>query len=240
MATVVSGVSYGLYSLGKRYVMPLVAPPTPEKLEQDKKSIEEQFDRAFSLVEQLAKDTEDLKKAEQQRTDRLDGALSELETVMTDLKAANRRREDDAQRVRDEVQALKDSIPKAMNNQKDLTDNRLREINGELASLKTLVTQRMNSNPVSAPINPLRTPSATPTTTGPAAASKPDGPAEGASTSAKESPRPAARPGSGLSSGNTGAKASIPAWQMALANQNEGASSTGKSAKVEDEASASS
>jgi peroxin-14 len=220
--------------------MPLVAPPTPEKLEQDKKSIEEQFDRAFSLVEQLAKDTEDLKKAEQQRTDRLDGALSELETVMTDLKAANRRREDDAQRVRDEVQALKDSIPKAMNNQKDLTDNRLREINGELASLKTLVTQRMNSNPVSAPINPLRTPSATPTTAGPAAASKPDVPADGASTPAKESPRPAARPGSGLSSGNTGAKASIPAWQMALANQNEGASSTSKSAKVEDEASASS
>ena len=40
-------------NMRQRYVYPLVAPPTPEKLEQDKKSIEEQFDRAFSLVEQL-------------------------------------------------------------------------------------------------------------------------------------------------------------------------------------------
>jgi peroxin-14 len=47
----------------------LVAPPTPERLEQDKKTIDEQFEKAFSLVDQLAKDTEALKAAEQQRTD---------------------------------------------------------------------------------------------------------------------------------------------------------------------------
>lgn len=129
----------------QRYVYPLVAPPTPERLEQDKKSIEEQFYRAFALVEQLAKDTEALRSAERQRTEKLDSALADLEATMADVKAANRRREDDGQRIRDEVQALKDAIPKAMDSQKKMADGRLAEISSELASLKTLVKQRMTA-----------------------------------------------------------------------------------------------
>ncbi|KAL6404657.1 uncharacterized protein AUP68_11482 [Ilyonectria robusta] len=241
MATVVSGVSYGLYSLGKRYVYPLVAPPTPEKLEQDKKSIEEQFDRAFTLVEQLAQDTEDLKKAEQERTEKLDSAISELETVMTDLKAANRRREDDSQRIRDEVQSLKDAIPKALDNQKQLTDDRLKEINSELTSLKTLVSQRMAPSSTPAPISSpsfLRgtsgsvTPapatsivatSATPATNGEKSA---EAASSAPTTPAVTTPVPkttgshfnrASTAGLGSSTG----KASIPAWQMAMAKQND-------------------
>src|SRR5262245_31828550 len=124
----------------------MIAPPTPERLEQDKKSIEEQFDKAFALVEKLASDTEKLKAAEQERTERLDTALSELETVIRDLKSGNRRREDDAQRLRDEVKSLKDAVPRAMESQKDLTDSRLKEVNSELVSLKTLVS-RMNAGP---------------------------------------------------------------------------------------------
>ena len=212
--------------------MPIVAPPTPEKLEQDKKSIEEQFDRAFSLVDQLSKDTEDLKKAEQERTERLDTALSDLEAVMSDLKSANRRREDDAQRMRDEVQALKDAIPKALNTQKDLTDNRLREINNELGSLKTLVSQRINSAPAPTP-NPIRPTNAnfvsTPT---PAPASKQASVVDEATENAPSATSPVVevpkslaqsnfnRTPSSRANGSTG-KASIPAWQMAFANQNE-------------------
>lgn len=220
--------------------MPIVAPPTPEKLEQDKKSIEEQFDRAFSLVEQLSKDTEELKKAEHERTERLDTAMSDLESVMSDLKSANRRREDDAQRLRDEVQALKDAIPKALNTQKDLTDNRLREINNELGSLKTLVSQRINSAPAT-PATPAP-PAPTPRTLNgnlpvPVSASKQATVADEAAEK-PATPSPAVEPptslaqstfnrtssargsGSGSGSGSTG-KASIPAWQMAFTNQNQ-------------------
>ncbi|KAM0426673.1 hypothetical protein ACHAPT_007989 [Fusarium lateritium] len=240
MATVVSGVSYGVYSLGKRYIYPLVAPPTPEKLEQDKKSIEEQFDRAFTLVEQLAKDTESLKAAEKERTEKLDTAIADLETVMTDLKAANRRREDDADRIRDEVQSLKAAIPKALENQKGVTDERLREINTELTSLKTLVSQRMTTS-ASTPSTSssfLRGTSGS-TTTGvgststPAAstpAAKTNGEKTGAESStttpAAEIPKPSFpsaplvnRSSSPLA--NMTGKKSIPAWQMAMANQND-------------------
>ncbi|KAK2004939.1 hypothetical protein LX36DRAFT_665235 [Colletotrichum falcatum] len=225
MATVVGGVSYGAYTLAKRYVYPLIAPPTPERLEQDKKSIEEQFDKAFGLVEQLAKDTEELKAAEQNRTEKLDTALADLESIMQELRSANTRREIETQRVKDDVQILKDSIPKAMNTQKDLTDSRLKEVNSELTSLKTLITQRMNAAS-SATTNHLRT--------GGTAASASSGPNRPATTGSdnqaastevaanSDTPKTIGPPTHNRPSpfsGATGAKASIPAWQMAMANK---------------------
>lgn len=243
MATVVGGVSYGLFSLGKRYIYPLVAPPTPDRLEQDKKSIDEQFERTFTLVEQLAQDTEALKAAEQERTERLDTALGELESVLTELKSANRRRDDEAQRVRDDVQGLKDAVPRALNNQKDLTDTRLREVNAELKSLKTLITQRMNPTATSNSVGNYLRPSsgnATPASV-PAlstSAVTPIGGSEnaghvngnGKAASVEDEPKFPEYTSSGLgrnspfSSGMSGAaKASIPAWQMMAA---KGASSS--------------
>ncbi|ROT34905.1 hypothetical protein SODALDRAFT_73460 [Sodiomyces alkalinus F11] len=232
MATVVGGVSYGAYALAKRYVYPLIAPPTPERLEQDKKSIEEQFDKAFSLVEQLAKDTEALKAAERERTERLDGALSDFEAVINEIKSANRRRDDEAQRIRDDVGNLKDGIPRAMDSQKDLTDQRLREINAELTSLKALISQRMQSAPTpsaSSNVNGFpQTTSATAATPSPMAGKQATvsvespTPSAAASPAAGDAPNPLLARGLGL--GNTGAKASIPAWQMAMVSKGSGSS----------------
>lgn len=212
---------------------PLIAPPTPERLEQDKKSIDEQFEKTFALVEQLAKDTEALKAAERERTERLDGALSELETVINDLKLANRRRDDEAQRMRDDVQNLKDSIPRALNNQKDLTDMRLREVNAELKSLKTLITQRMNptatSTSVSNYLRPGGSGNATPSS--PAATPAPAAENAAATEAGKEEAKPTyqdylsnANRSSPFSSGMQ-SKASIPAWQM-MASKSAGSSSS--------------
>ena len=36
----------------KRYVYPMIAPPTTPQLEQDKKAIDGSFERAFSLLDQ--------------------------------------------------------------------------------------------------------------------------------------------------------------------------------------------
>ena len=220
----------------QRYVYPLVAPPTPERLEQDKKTIDEQFEKAFSLVDQLAKDTEELKAAEHQRTERLDTALSELETVITELKSSNRRRDDDAQRVRDDVQDLKDAIPTALDKQKESTDVRLKEVNTELKSLKTLITQRMNPSAATAAPAPntssyLR-PSGGNAAGGPtSSAPSTPAPATAESVDIKTNGKAAEEPkkqdyqdyaaslnrSSPFSSGAPAAKASIPAWQMAMA-----------------------
>lgn len=160
---------------------------------------------------------------------------------MTELKAANRRREDDAQRIRDEVQGLKDAIPRAMNNQKEQTDNRLVEINTELTSLKTLVSQRMNANSnVSASSGYFRGTNGSSgvngagatsgTTSPPAVAASPstENTAETKSETKSEAPKSASQNRFNRSSGSAG-KASIPAWQMAMAGS--AGSSSGKEAE---------
>ncbi len=145
MATVMGGVGYGLYFTAKRYILPLVQPPTQPQLEQDKASIDESFKRAFDLLEQLNTDTTALKASEEARTTRLDNALADVESVLSGLKESSRKQNDDNRRIEDDVRGLRDLIPKALDSQKESTDNRLRELSTELKSLKTLIGNRMNA-----------------------------------------------------------------------------------------------
>jgi peroxin-14 len=145
MATVMGGVGYGLYFTAKRYILPVISPPTAPQLEQDKASIDESFKRAFDLLEQLNTDTTALKASEEARTSRLDNALGEVESVLSSLKESSRRHNDDNRRIEDDVRGLRDLIPKALDAQKEANDNRLKELSTELKSLKTLVGNRMSA-----------------------------------------------------------------------------------------------
>lgn len=146
MATVVGGASYGLYMLANRYIRPLIAPPTPPQLEQDKTAIDEQFNKAFTLIDTLAEDTTKLKEAEEARTKRLDTAIAEIETIVADLKTANQRREDDSRRMEGEIKSMRDSLPRAIDSVKEGSEKQLKELSTELSSLKALMSNRMGSN----------------------------------------------------------------------------------------------
>ncbi|KAL9078548.1 MAG: hypothetical protein Q9157_002539 [Trypethelium eluteriae] len=143
MATVMGGVSYGVYFVAKRYIAPLIAPPTPPQLETDKASLDASFARAFTLIEQLSTDTAALKASEEARTQRLDTALGELESVIGEFKEGSRRREEEGRRLGDEVRGLKDLVPRALEAQGKEKDERLRELGTELKSLKTLMGNRV-------------------------------------------------------------------------------------------------
>lgn len=160
MATVMGGVGYGLYFTAKRYILPIISPPTAPQLEQDKASIDESFKRAFDLLEQLNTDTQALKESEEARTSRLDNALGEVESVLASLKESSKRQGDDNRRIEDDVRGLRDLIPKALDAQKEANDTRLKELSTELKSLKTLVGNRMSA-PAPAPA-PTPRPTSTP------------------------------------------------------------------------------
>ncbi|KAF2828487.1 hypothetical protein CC86DRAFT_404399 [Ophiobolus disseminans] len=245
MATVMGGVGYGLYFTAKRYIAPLIKPPTPPQLEQDKASIDESFKRAFDLLEQLNTDTSALKASEEARTTRLDNALGEVESVLVSLKESSKRQGDDNRRIEDDVRGLRDLIPKAMDAQKESTDTRLRELSTELKSLKTLVGNRMSapaarpSAPTSSyygttqPQSPAQTPNVNGTSgtstpapqpsSAPTPAEQTNGTstteAQGSSTPAASTPA-AEKPAPSLYSRPSG-RAAIPAWQMAAQKKSE-------------------
>jgi peroxin-14 len=244
MATVMGGVGYGLYFTAKRYIAPLIQPPTPPQLEQDKASIDESFKRAFDLLEQLNTDTTALKASEEARTSRLDNALGEVESVLASLKESSKRQGDDNRRIEDDVRGLRDLIPKAMDAQKETTDNRLRELSTELKSLKTLVGNRMSAGPArpSTPTpsyygqNQSQSPAPTPNVNGTSGTSTPapqtssapapseqtngtsTSEAKGSTTTSTPTTERAAPSSYGRASGG---RAAIPAWQMAAQKKSE-------------------
>lgn len=248
MATVMGGVGYGLYFTAKRYVLPLIQPPTQPQLEQDKASVDESFKRAFDLLEQLNTDTSALKASEEARTTRLDDALGEVESVLASLKESSKRQGDDNRRIEDDVRGLRDLIPKALDSQKEATDNRLKELSTELKSLKTLMGNRMGSStprpqstsgyygagqPTSAAQTPnvngttaAATPAPQPSST-PASSEQTNGTsttetqANGSVTPASASTPSAEKPSPSYSSRMPTGRAAIPAWQMAAAKKNE-------------------
>lgn len=257
MATVMGGVGYGLYFTAKRYILPVISPPTAPQLEQDKASIDDSFKRAFDLLEQLNTDTAALKASEEARTSRLDDALGEVESVLASLKESSKRQGDDNRRIEDDVRGLRDLIPKALDAQKEANDNRLKELSTELKSLKTLIGNRMSA-PAPAPVprapttpyygssaNGTSTPAATattqpasteqPTSTPPAASSAmPGGASTGAANGTASAPTPAAEPKPVQSWRGSAGRAAIPAWQMAAAKKSEEAKKdTSESGTVE-------
>ncbi|KAI5309021.1 peroxisomal membrane protein pex14 [Ascosphaera atra] len=121
------------------YITPLIAPPTPPQLQQDKEDIDEQFNKAFALIDQLTSDTASLKEAEETRSEKLDSALREVESVTSDLRSSSRRRDDDLRRISEEIRNLKDAIPKAIEGERKGHERRLTELGTELKSLKQQV-----------------------------------------------------------------------------------------------------
>jgi len=239
MATVVGGASYGLYVLAQRYIKPLIAPPTPPQLEQDKAAIDEQFNKAFALIDTLASDTTALKEAEEARTQRLDNAIGDIESIVADLKAANMRREDDARRMETEIKSMKDSLPRSIDSVKDASERQLKELSTELASLKLLMGNRIGSASNFSPPIPRPQPGTLPSTSTPTTAATPSTEsAPGAPPvarqpssygSTQQSPYPAGtsvpvaspamRPVSAAPFAGSSNKAAIPAWQMAAQNK---------------------
>ncbi|PBP20656.1 peroxin 14 [Diplocarpon rosae] len=236
MATVMGGVGYGLYFVAKRYVYPIIAPPTAPQLEQDKKAIDESFEKAFALLDQLAKDTEALKTSEQARTDRLDAAMADVEDVVRSLKVSSAAREEDSRRMGDEVRGLRNMIPQALDAQKENTDSRLRELNTELRSLKTLMSQRLNPTsstatnvygrapglapPIAPSVGPSTATNGSTTSGSPVTDMTIPKPALVGNTSGTESVASIQnRSASAFNTGAPAGKASIPSWQLAAANK---------------------
>lgn len=175
-----------------------------------------------------------------------------MESVIHDLKLSNSRKETESVRISDEIRGLKDLIPKALEGQKESTDNRLKELNSELKSLKMLMGQRMNppATPTTSSPSSYRNPAASAAAANPSASGSDTSAVTAPSNSTSDSviPKPAAvssaagteavaslqgRSASPISAGIPPGRAAIPAWQMAAATKGSSSTSDVKSESKE-------
>jgi peroxin-14 len=240
MATVSCGVAYGVYEVARRYVLPLIVPPTPSSLEADKEALEAEFARTEALVEQMQKDTQEIKESEAKRREEFSKMIQDAYETIEHLKNQSEQRESDMKLIKSHVESVKESLPKALERNRSLQDQALKDLQNELRSLKQLVQNRVNrgvpsvppasSVPSSIPTAPSvpstvsgsqPRPAASITTSQPASSPAASGPAaSGPAASVSVPPAPAT---TSNSSGGAGTSPSprpgIPAWQLAAANK---------------------
>ena len=255
MATVAGGVSYAMYWTARRWIYPLIAPPTPEQLEQDKASIDASFDKTFALLEQLSTDTQELKDAESSRKERLDRALAEVESVVSKMKEANEHRESEAKRWGREMEEIREQIPQAIQREKEGTEGKLKDLAVEMKSLKTLVANRMGQPQRASPSLQQQAPNGVNGVvngtgggggSGAAVPATPPADTTGAGVNGSvveenaEKPAPASTlperssTGSAFAGRTLGGKAHIPAWQLAAKKKAEDAKKEKEAANGQD------
>ncbi|KAK9362749.1 peroxisomal membrane anchor protein conserved region-domain-containing protein [Lipomyces starkeyi] len=214
MATASVGVTYGLYVLAKRYVMPLILPPTPAALEADKEAVSAEFARAEELLQKLQSETEALKEAEKRRVESVDEAVEELHKVIEEANTQLESREREMRQLQAEIENIRNELPKYLDRTAEGHKQDLFDIQAEIKSLKQILSNRLRS-PVNAP------------TVGSSLGAEQ---ANGSSVSIPPTPASTLKPPS---------RASIPAWQLAAASKfkapepsNEDANSSSGSSEV--------
>ncbi|CCG82272.1 putative Peroxisomal membrane anchor protein [Taphrina deformans PYCC 5710] len=145
MAVVSGGFSWAVYFLAKRYVIPLMSPPTSTQLETDKESISAQFDQVQEMLSILQKETEEIKAYGSDQNKKVETALSSVDEAVQEMKTKTERRENDIRRLGLEMDQLRELLPKAIDSVKTAQNDALADLNGELRSLKTLLQNRIKA-----------------------------------------------------------------------------------------------
>ncbi|KAK6459061.1 peroxisomal membrane protein PER10 [Scheffersomyces xylosifermentans] len=146
MATATAGVSYGLYQVVSRYLIPSIIPPSQSSIEKDKETIEEEFIKIDKILEQLSADQESIKSDNEAKLKEIDVVIDNVNDFLSKYNKDKLKFDDDLRLMKLEIDNLSNSIEKNMNLTKENIKEELSEINEELQSLKNLIKARGGSS----------------------------------------------------------------------------------------------
>ena len=92
--------------------MPLIKPPTPAELEEDKALVSVKFDEAQQILEQIKTETTELKQSQEEQKLKVDEALESVEKAVAELQESGRRREVDLRSFKTDIDSIRELIPK--------------------------------------------------------------------------------------------------------------------------------
>ncbi|CAN3373054.1 hypothetical protein DIURU_005322 [Diutina rugosa] len=142
MATATAGVTYGLYQVFTKYLLPTIVPPSLESIESDKQNIDEEFAKIDKLLEQLAEDQAAMKEANDTKLKEVDIVIDNVNDFLSKYNKDKLKFDDDMRLMKLEIDNLSNSIEKNMGFTKNNIKDELSDINEELQSLKQLIKTR--------------------------------------------------------------------------------------------------
>lgn len=146
MATATAGVTYGLYQVVSKYLIPSIIPPTQKSIEDDKAKIDEEFIKIDKLLEQMSMEQNEIKESNQSKLKEIDIVIENVNDFLSKYNKDKMKFDDDLRLMKLEIDNLKNSIEKNMLLTKENIRDELRDITDELTSLKQLIKVRGEKN----------------------------------------------------------------------------------------------
>lgn len=210
MATATAGVTYGLYQVVSRFLIPSIIPPGQSRVDEDKEKIDEEFVKIDKVLEQMALEQKEIKDTNEAKLKEIDVVIDNVNDFLTKYNRDKSKFDDDLRLMKLEVDNLLNAVEKNLRLTKETISEELRDISSELTSLQNLIKARGESSSSSerkvAPVSSI--PSASEILKRAKAANAI------ASEHAAESNGRMANPASGASSKGEVFAAGIPDWQL--------------------------
>ena len=146
MATATAGVTYGLYQVVTRYLIPSIIPPSQSSIDKDKETINEEFMKIDKILDQLTFEQEEIKHANETKLSKIDTVIENVNDFLNKYNKDKLKFDDDLRLMKLEIDNLNNSIEKNMHLTKENINDELGEISQELQSLKNLIKARNGSN----------------------------------------------------------------------------------------------
>lgn len=145
MATATAGVTYGLYQVVTRYLIPSIIPPSQTRIDADKEKIDEEFIKIDKVLEEMSHEQEEIRQANSDKLKEIDVVIENVNDFLTKYNKDKLKFDDDLRLMKLEVDNLKNSVEKNMKLTKENLHDELSEISEELVSLKNLIKARSDA-----------------------------------------------------------------------------------------------
>lgn len=142
MATATAGVSYGVYQILTKYLIPSIVPPTQSSIDKDKEKIDEEFIKIDKILEQLTTDQGQIKEQNVAKLEEIDTVIENINDFLSKYNKDKLKFDDDLRLMKLEIDNLNNSLEKNLAGTKENLADELAEIGVELQSLKLLVKSR--------------------------------------------------------------------------------------------------
>ncbi|CAG8494342.1 1751_t:CDS:2 [Acaulospora morrowiae] len=162
-AVLIGGIGYAMVEVAKKYIGPLLKTPTADELERDKQFLSDQFTIASETLDIVKADTNVARKNIDEQSSRIKETLETLDNLLKDMKVQEEKRDNDLKILKEDVDAIRNLIPKLIEGTKESQAQSLAELQSELKSLKSLLSNRRIST--GSPITEALTSASTPATT---------------------------------------------------------------------------
>lgn len=142
MATATAGVTYGLYQVVSKYLVPSIIPAKQSSIDEDKSRINEEFIKIDKVLEVLEEDQNQIKSQNEEKCKELDIVIDNVNDFLSKYNKDKLKFDDDLKLMKLEIDNLKNSVEKNMNLTKENIKDELQDISEELTSLKNLIRAR--------------------------------------------------------------------------------------------------